>query len=134
MSYQPDVDAMAPTLELTLDYPRGVLRCTGTLDSRTRRHVVGAVNELLAGTPPSITIDVGDLTVAEVDGADAFAHVQQLVRDAGVRLRWLGLDSDHLRGILPLRYRARRPRQQSADRAALRAAKLQHPSMNLRPI
>lgn len=133
MPYQPDVDAMTPTLELTLDYAKRKLRCTGTLDRRTRRHVVEAVGELLAVTPSSITVDVAHLAVADVDGANAFAHVQRMVREAGVRLRWQGLDSDHLRGIVPLRYRARRPRHQPAESAAARAVRPVHPSMALRP-
>lgn len=131
MPFQPDVDAMAPTLQLALNYPKRELRCIGTLDSRTRRHVVEAVGELLVDVPPSITIDVARLTVADVDGANTFAHVQRMVREAGVRLRWEGLDSDHLRGIVPLRFRARRPRQ--SEERALRAARLGHPSMTLRP-
>lgn len=133
MPYQPDVDAMSPTMQLTLNYSKRELRCTGVLDSTTRRHVVEAADELLMGMPLSITIDVTHLTVTEADGANVLAHVQKMARDAGVRLRWRGLDSDHSGSIVPLRFRARRPRQQSAERAALRAARLQHPSATLRP-
>lgn len=132
MPYHPDIAAVGPALELTLDYPERTLRCSGTLDGRARRHLVEAVGELLVGGPPGITIDVAQLTVADVDGANALAHVQRLVREAGARLRWQGLDSDQFRGILPLRYRARRPRRPSpewsAERDALRLARLRHPS------
>ena len=129
MAYEPDIAAVGPALELTLDYPGKKLRCTGTLDSRTLRHLVEAVGELLVGAPSSITIDVAHLTVADVDGANTFARVQRMVREAGVWLRWQGLDSDQLRGILPLRYRARRPRRQSAEWDALRLVWLRHPSI-----
>jgi anti-anti-sigma regulatory factor len=129
MTYQPDIAAVAPTLELTLDYAEVSLRCAGTLDTRTRGHVVDAVDELLAGEPASIVIDVADLYVADIDGANTLATVQRMVRDAGIRLRWQGLDSDHLRGILPLRYRARRSRPEASLRTGRPLGRATHPSM-----
>jgi ABC-type transporter Mla MlaB component len=128
-AYERDIGGVAPALVLTIDVAKGSLRCTGTLDRRTRHHVEEAVGELLVEMPSRIAIDVAHLTVADVDAANALAHVQRMVRGAGVRLRWQGLDSDHLRGILPLRFRARRPRWQPAESAALRVARLRHPSM-----
>lgn len=113
MAYQPDITAVAPALELTLQYIPASLRCTGTLDTRTRCHFVEAVEELLASAPSSVTIHIGELHVGDVDGANTLAHAQRLAREAGIRLRWRGLDSGHLRGILALQHRARRPLEQS---------------------
>jgi anti-anti-sigma regulatory factor len=129
MAYEPDIAAVAPTLQLTIDYADGSLRCAGTLDARTRRHIVEAVDELLAAGPAFIVIDVGELHVADVDGANALANVQRTVREAGVRLRWQGLDSDHLRGILPLRYRAKRPPSQPSLRGIRPLGRAVHPAM-----
>ena len=98
----------AASLELKPSYVATSLHCSGTLDAGTRHDVVEAVAALLAGEPSTITIDIGELHVADVDGANALAHVQKMARDAGTSLQWEGLDSDHLRGILPLRFRAKR--------------------------
>lgn len=111
MAFEPDIAAVAPVMELTISYLDRSLRCTGTLDGRTRCHLVEAVDELLASEPPFVVIDVGELHVADVDGANALALVQRKVRAAGGRLRWHGLDSDRLRGILPLRSLSRPPRK-----------------------
>lgn len=119
MAYEPDIAAVAPTLELTLDFVEGSLRCAGTLDARARRQVVEAVSELLAHAPTCVTVDVSALYVADVDAADILAGVQKMARDARVRLRWDGLDSEHLRGILPVRYRARRPDRSRSCRPAV---------------
>lgn len=127
MALQSDIAAVGPALELSLDYVQASLRCVGTLDTLTRRHLFEAVDELLMDVPARITIDVTDLQVADVDGANALANVQRMVRDAGSRLRWMGLDSDHLRGVLPLRYRARRPLRVPAS-AGLTCGRPAHPS------
>lgn len=125
MADEPDVSGSEPAAGLTVDCDRGVLRCAGTLDSRTRRQVVDALDELLATRPAFIVVDVGELHVADVDGANTLAAVQRSAREAGVRLRWQGLDSGQLRGLLPLRFRARRPRPQTGLRTVttLRAAR-----------
>lgn len=117
MAYEPDIAAIAPTLELTLNYsPRPTsLRCVGTLDARTQRHMLQAVDELLAVGPSHVTVDVRDLRVADSDGANALTLVQRMVRDAGAILRWRGIDADHLRGLLAVGYRVRRPRRPSAS-------------------
>lgn len=115
-----------PELELTFGYLPLSLRCQGTLDARTRHHLVAAVDELLAkGSSRIVVIDISHLHVADVDGANGLSRVQRMVRDAGARLRWEGLESDHLRGILPIQRRARRPSQQ----AALRANRPTHPAL-----
>lgn len=129
MAHETDIAAVAPTLELTLDYELTSLRCAGTLDTRTRHHVIDAVDELIAGEPGGIVIDVAGLYVADVDGANTLAEVQRMVRDAGCRLRWQGLDSDHLRGILPLRYQVRRSRPRSGLRTGRPLLSAMHPSM-----
>lgn len=131
MAYQPDVDAMEPTLELSLDFPKRELRCAGRLDRRTGHHVMAAVGELLVDMPTRITVDVARVTVGDVDGANVLPRLQKMVVEAGGRLRWQGLDSDHFGGILPPRHRAGSPRRRSAESAALRA---RHPSMGLRAI
>jgi ABC-type transporter Mla MlaB component len=100
----------ARAVQLTVECVDGTVRCAGTLDRATRHRVVEAVGELLKAGPACVVVDVGELHVADVDGANALAAVQRSVRAAGVKLRWQGLDSGHLRGILPLRFRARRPR------------------------
>lgn len=112
MAYQPDIAAVAPSLELTLSYRPGqsMLRCVGTLDTRTRRHVLEAAEELLATAPSSVTVDVEDLHVDDVDGANALTQVQRMMREAGVRLQWRGLDAEHLRGVAPLCFRAKQSR------------------------
>lgn len=114
MAHEPDIAAVAPALELTLDHPGKTLRCAGTLDGRTQRHVMEAVGELLVGPATGLTVDVACLTVADVDGANTFARIQRMAQEAGVRVRWQGLDSEQLRGILPLRSPARRPAGGSA--------------------
>jgi anti-anti-sigma regulatory factor len=103
VAYDADIAAVAPVLELTLDYVPASLRCAGTLDVRTRRHVLEAIAELLAGKPSEVTIDVEDLHVTDTDGANAFAYMQRMVREAGVILQWNGLDAGHLRRE-PARY------------------------------
>lgn len=102
MPHQADIDAMAPALKLTIDYVSSSVRCAGTVDVRTGRHVVEAVEELLTQVPPSVTIDIRELHVADRAGADALLRVQRIVRDAGRRLRWHGFTGDHVGGIVPL--------------------------------
>lgn len=96
MAYGEDV--AEATLELTFDRAADPtsLHCAGTLDARSSRHIVEAVEELLAGSAGSVTVDVGDLHVADSDGAHALAQVQLMVRDAGVALDWKGLRWYHL--------------------------------------
>lgn len=128
MAYEPDIAAVGPALELTLDEAKGTLRCAGTLEGRTGRHVVAAVERLLRTDTRVVEIDVDDLDVTDVGGSDALAAVQRLVTDAGVTLRWRGLDADHLRGNYQLRHRARRPRT-GARRPIREHRPAWHPSM-----
>lgn len=129
MTHRRDVDAMTPALELTIDYVVPSLQCAGTLDSRTGRHVIEAVEELLAAERPSrMTIDISELRVDDVNGANVLLRVQRTVEGAGVALRWQGLGSDHLSGILPLGCLARRSPAKRSTRAAPRVAKATHPA------
>ena len=95
-----DIAAVDPALELTVGTDS--LLCRGTLNTSTRSFVLEAAEMLLAHRPPVVTIDISELHVADVDGADTFVHLQRMTREVGVELRWQGLDSDRLRGILPL--------------------------------
>lgn len=90
-----DVAVMAPAMELTLERP-GTLRCTGTLDVRTRRPLFAALDELLSWGPAQITIDVSELRLGDRDGAHALVHVQEMAQDAGVMVAWVGLDAGRL--------------------------------------
>lgn len=94
MAHHPDVDAMSPTLELTIDNVGPLLVCAGRLDVHTRGHVLDAVAELLERKPSHVTVDVGGLEVADSEGANALARVQRRARDAGISLDCLGLDAD----------------------------------------
>lgn len=109
MTDREDIAAVAPMLQLTLDYMHPSLRCAGTLDARTRGHVLEAAEVLFARRPSRIVIDITDLHIADVDGANALAHLQRMARDARAVLRWQGLDADRLRGLVPLRHHLRRP-------------------------
>jgi anti-anti-sigma regulatory factor len=95
-----DVDAFAPVLELTLG--PASLECAGTLRGRTRHYVLEAAELLFASSASAVTIDVAHLSVADVDGANTFAHLQRTARSAGVELRWVGLEPGRLRGLRPL--------------------------------
>ncbi|MDA8312035.1 MAG: STAS domain-containing protein [Actinomycetota bacterium] len=87
---------MDPELELTLGQTS--LRCTGTLDRRTRPYVLEAAQIVLARRPPSITVDVSKLSVADADAANTLVRLQRMARDAVARLHWVGLEPDRLRG------------------------------------
>lgn len=118
MPYQPDLDAMAPVLELSIDYVSSSLRCAGTVDVRTGRHVVEAVEEMLTHVPPHINVDVRALHVADGAGADALRQVEKIVRGSGPRLRWRRAIADHVGGIVPMTDRApRREGRASGGRA-----------------
>lgn len=77
MAYQPDVDAIAATLELTIDYRATSLTCAGQLDAQARRHVLEAVEELLELSPSRVTIDVRNLEVSDSDAANTLIRVQR---------------------------------------------------------
>lgn len=131
MAYQPDVDAMAPALELTIDYAVPSLGCVGTLDARTRHHLVASVTELLAAADgrSTITIDIGSLELADLDAAHTLTHVEHMVRGAGMGLHWRGLGSDRLTGILPLTCLAGRPTGRPRPRRVPRPIGATHPSV-----
>ena len=95
-----EVDAVAPVLELALG--PASLECAGTLRGRTRRFVLEVAEQLFAHGASAVTIDVSRLCVADVDGANTFAHLQRMARDAGVVLRWVGLEPGRLQGLRPL--------------------------------
>lgn len=107
MVYREDVEAVDPVLELTVDYVDRSLRCDGTLDARTRSHVIEAAEDLLARRPSRICIDISSLRITDAEGANALGHIQRMARDAGAVLDWRGLDADRLQGLAPPR---RRPR------------------------
>lgn len=81
-------------LELTIRFTSEApsLRCTGTLDARTRDHVLDALAELLRSSPSTVVIDVTDLQVADLEAADVLAEVQFRGRQAGASLQWQGLN------------------------------------------
>lgn len=85
-----DIAEIDPVLELT--FGPNSLTCAGTLDVSTRRHVLEAVEMVLDDVPSTLGIDVSALEVADADGAQTLVVMQRMVRDAGVRLRWRGLD------------------------------------------
>ncbi len=93
-----DIADIDPVLELT--FGPFSLECAGTLNFSTRRHVLEAVEVILDGRPSSIGIDVSGLEVADTDGANALVVMQRMVREAGVSLRWQGLDA-HVLAVLP---------------------------------
>jgi anti-anti-sigma regulatory factor len=103
-----DVDAMAPALVLTLDFSVSAtsLRCVGTLEGRTRHHMVAAVEQMLRPRPHGVSIDIGELDLADDDAAGALIEVQRMVGDAGAVLRWHGIRADHLRRAPTLGYRS----------------------------
>lgn len=90
-----DIAAVAPAMELMLERP-ATLRCSGRLDGRTRRSLCSAVETLLSWGAATVTIDVSDLRLGDREGAGALVRVQQMVLDAGVSLRWIGLDAGRL--------------------------------------
>lgn len=102
-----DVEAMDPALVLTLDSPAGAtsLRCVGTLDRRTRRHLVAVIEDMLRSGPDEITIDVERLRLADSDAANALTAVQRMARRADVPLRWRGVGADLLRRVPALEFR-----------------------------
>lgn len=102
-----DVEAVSPALVLTLDLPVSPtsLQCVGTLDSRTRHHLMAVVEWMLRPAPASVTINVEKLRLADAAAADALTEVQRMVREAGTVLRWHGVRADHLRSVPTLGYR-----------------------------
>lgn len=86
------------------------VRCEGTLDETTAPRLSAAVEAALGTTPRRVRVmrvDVTDVEVEDAAGARALAAVQRQARGARVELRWQGLAADHLRGLAPVRYRAR---------------------------
>lgn len=112
MADLPDVDAAGPVLSLTCG--ASSLVCNGVLNSRTRPLLLEAARALFESHPPHVTIDISDVHIQDVDGANSCALVQRMARQTGTTLHWAGLDSDRLRGILPLRARAKRSRPSPA--------------------
>lgn len=98
MANRTDIAEIDPVLELT--FGSCFLECTGTLNFSTRRHMLEAVEVVLDGRPSCIDIDVSGLHVSDTDGANALAVMQRMVCQAGVSLRWQGLDEQVL-GVLP---------------------------------
>ena len=98
MADERDIAEMDPMLELTMS--PSSLACTGILNVSTRRHVLEAVALVLDGKPESIGIDVSGLRVTDADGANALVVMQRMAREAGVELRWRGLDG-HVVEALP---------------------------------
>lgn len=108
-----DIAAADPALELTLG--RHSLACRGVLNVLTRPFVLEAAEMLLARHPGFVTIDISELSVNDIDGANTFVHLQRMARDAGAELHWHGLQSDRLQGILPLApFSARRAGRRAA--------------------
>lgn len=105
MADELDIDAVDPMMELT--FRPSSLVCTGTLNTRTRRYVLEAASVLMAEHPPRVTIDISNVDISDVDGANTLAHLQRIARQAGTVLHWEGLESDRLRAILPLRVPAK---------------------------
>jgi ABC-type transporter Mla MlaB component len=97
-----------PLLELIVG--SGSLSCAGVLNRRNRHRVLDAVSLLLHDATPQVVVDISQLRIEDVDGANALAHVQRAARVAGATLSWRGLDSNRLKGILPLQVRSRRHR------------------------
>lgn len=91
-----DIAAVDPPLELPTS-----LQCSGTLSGRTWPQVLKATKTLLARWPPTVTIDVSDLYVADVDGANTFARLQRMGRKEEVELRRVGLEFGLPRGPRP---------------------------------
>jgi anti-anti-sigma regulatory factor len=125
------ITAIDPALELTL-VPTS-LRCTGMLSTRIRGHVMEVAEMLLERRPPTVTIDVSGVYVADVDGADAFARLQKTARETGVELRWVGLESDRLRGLHPLGLPARMSQEDPVPPQRCVERRHRHPS-TLSPI
>ncbi len=95
MAYPPDIAAVQPVLELTLENEPRSLRCAGSLDARTRVHVVEAVEELLKDAPTRLTVDIDGLRVIDDDGATALTCIQDMAHAAGVPLSWTGSGVNH---------------------------------------
>lgn len=113
-----ELEAMEPALVLSLDSPMRPmsLRCEGTLDRRTQRHFVAAVEEMLRSAPDAVSIDVAALRLADSDGANALIKAQRAAHSSGTALRWRGVGADLLRRAPALDYRpgARRARGNAA--------------------
>jgi anti-anti-sigma regulatory factor len=124
-----DIEAVEPTMNLTL--LASSLVCNGTLNARTRPCLLDAARVLFADRPARVTIDISDVLIEDVDGANTFAHVQRMARQVGTTLHWEGLDSDRLRGILPLRTTVKRSR---SSQVRMHLHGRQSPSAKLEPI
>ncbi len=92
MAVRTDIEVMDPVLELTIR-PRS-LTCTGTLNRLTCRHVLEAVDTILLGKPPRVSIDVSGVRITDVDGGNALVAVEEMVQQAGARLQWIGTTDD----------------------------------------
>jgi ABC-type transporter Mla MlaB component len=102
-----DIAAVDPALVLSVDSST-VLRCAGTLDSRTRPCLVDAVTNMLRDEPSTIAVDIEKLRLADSAAANALTQVQRIAKDAGAAVHWRGLRADHLRMAPTLRAGAHR--------------------------
>jgi|GEM_PF-6924400 len=91
MADRMDIAEIDPELELTIG--PCTLECAGTLNARTRGYVLEALEVVLQSEPPSVDINISDLRVADADGATALIAVERIVREAGVKVHWRGLDA-----------------------------------------
>ncbi|MHB1552479.1 MAG: STAS domain-containing protein [Acidimicrobiales bacterium] len=101
----PDIVSTDPVLVLTVDPPSSI-RCVGTLDGVIGHHLVDAVDELLEARPPTISIDIEKLRLADSDAAAPLSEVQRRAKQAGTTIHWHGVGADHLRQAPDLGYRA----------------------------
>lgn len=86
-----DIAEINPELELT--FGSHTLQCAGTLDGRTMRHVLEAMEFVLRGNPVTVDIDISGLHVADADGAITLVALQRMGNEAGIKLHWRGLDA-----------------------------------------
>lgn len=124
-----DIEAVDPTMNLTLQ--ASSLVCNGALNARTRPYLLEAAQVLFADHPTRVTIDISEVDIEDVDGANTFAHLQRMARQAGTTLHWKGLDSDRLRRIRPLQVPVKRPR---SSQVRLHLCGRQGSSARLKPI
>lgn len=83
-----------------------VVSCRGTLDAASAPRLAATVGEAVKSAP-LVRVDVTELRVDDAAGAETLAALPHDARTAGAELHWQGLAPDHLRGVAPVRYRAR---------------------------
>lgn len=112
MTLNPDIDALAPDLVISvdLDGSTGLVHCAGRLDERTGRYVLDAVGGLLgAAHPATVLVDLSDACVCDGEGEDALAAIEREAVASGSVLAWLDERADRPAGAAPARReRARR--------------------------